>query len=362
MLPALDTPQKILVALSGGVDSSVCAALLVEQGHEVIGVTCVFCRDEAAGIASPDASSIERARGVATQLGIAHHVVDVQECFERNVLVPFARGYAAGQTPNPCVVCNPGAKFAALVEAMDAYGCSALATGHYAFVDTEGNLLRAADGTKDQSYFLYRVPGDVLARVVFPLAGITKEQVRHIARDKGLSVAETPESQDVCFAGVNGSGYKAIIRRYAPGAFAPGDIVDEKGCVLGVHTGIANYTIGQRKGLGIAAPEPLYVTSINAARNQVVVGGVAALARNRIAAGDIIIRSPLVGPVEQLTIKIRHGMEPVGARVRIDPAASGDPSQARIICDLDTPVSGVAPGQSLVCYRGDVTVCGGIIT
>ncbi len=247
--------MKIAVAMSGGVDSSVAAALLKDQGHEAIGLTMRLVDD--------GSGAIESARQVCAMLGIEHHVIDFRELFAREIIDYFSREYRAGRTPNPCVMCNRLIKFGALWEKAAAFGAECLATGHYARIEIVGNnvlLKKGLDAKKDQSYFLCRLSTEQLKHTVFPLGDLTKVKVKQLAKEKGLPAASRPESQDICFV--------PDIDR----ASAPGPVIDRRGKVLGEHQGIAAYTVGQRHGLGIAAAEPLYVTALEPERNAVVVG------------------------------------------------------------------------------------------
>lgn len=327
--------------MSGGVDSSTVAALLLAEGRDVVGVTL---RMRPGG---SDDGAIEDARAVAAALGVDHHVVDVSERFAGCVLDTYRGGYAAGVTPNPCIACNPSVKFPALIEAADRLDCDTVATGHYARIvtDIDGapRLARGSDRSKDQSYFLYRLGPDALSRIEFPLGDRAKDEVRALARGYGLEVADKPESQDTCFSG--------HIER---GAGVPGEIVDASGRVLGAHSGIEAFTVGQRRGIGVTAPEPLYVQAIDVANHRVVVGTYAELARRTVRAEEAIWyvgvpESPV--PVE---VRIRSNMEPVLGVV------SGD--SYTLTVRFDEPVYGVAPGQSVVCYQSDTVFCGGIIT
>jgi tRNA-uridine 2-sulfurtransferase len=342
----------VFVAMSGGVDSSVAAALLLEGGHDVTGVTMRLHSSAADEIPCCAQDAVRDAQGVCDLLGIAHVTVDVRDLFEREVVGYFAEEYAAGRTPNPCIHCNETVKFSRLMSEVTARGAEYLATGHYArlVTDDEGVqwLARAKDPSKDQSYFLYRLTRPQMQRVLFPVGEYTKLQVREIAMRLSLPIAEKPDSQEVCFAPAG--EHAGVVRARHPEAFAPGNIVDVNGAVLGTHTGIANYTVGQRKGLGIGGAEPLYVLEIDAATNRIVVGP-----RTGLAATHVIARDPIWYGAEEETIlaMVRYRMQPAPAR------AHG--GETRLDVEFDEPVEGIAPGQAVVCYRDDLVVGGGVI-
>jgi len=344
---------RVFVAMSGGVDSSVAAALLLEQGHEVTGVTMQLwpSSDEAGGCCSIEA--VRDARRVCDLLGIAHYALNYREVFEREVVRRFAAGYAAGATPNPCVSCNDRVKFADLLAKVLAQEAEFLATGHYARLLTHGggarSLARGVDADKDQSYFLYRLTDTQMSHVLFPLGALHKTEVRAFAERLGLPVARKRESQDICFAAEG--DYASVVAQRAPDAVRAGDIVDDEGRVVGCHQGLAHYTIGQRKGLGIGgSAEPLYVVRLDAQSNRVVVGRREKLSIQHVQATDVVWHGE---EYEQLTVAVRYRMEPVPAAVTF--------RGGRLAAALELPIDGVAPGQSLVCYRGDVVVGGGII-
>ncbi len=337
--------------MSGGVDSSATAALLTRAGREVVGVTFIFSEEPPV----PKQKSLDAAQSVADALRIEYHVVDMHEEFAERVIEPFAREYALGRTPNPCIRCNMTMKFAELFRLANRLDCDTIATGHYALVsrDEQGRMRvrRSSDPRKDQSYFLYRFTPEQLARLEFPLAGWEKDDVRSYARSQGLAPADYPESQDACFVGAG--GYLEIVAARHPEALIGGEIVDEQGRVLGRHDGIAHFTVGQRKGLGIAAEHPLYVLSIDPGAKRVVVGPLESLATTEFDADDAVFHEPLAPEGEHLAVRIRHGMEPVGAWV------TADSDTLHIV--PDEPVAGIAPGQSVVCYREDLVVCGGVL-
>ena len=327
--------------MSGGVDSSTVAALLTRWGRHVVGVTL---RLREGGV---DDEAISDAAAVAHALGIEHHIVDVRDRFASCVVERYSDDFKSGVTPNPCTICNPMVKFDALAQAAEKLGCARVATGHYARVvtDEQGRrrLARGADVCKDQSYFLYRLLPDALARVEFPLGALTKAEVRSMAAEFGLTVADKPESQDLCFAA-----------QVPTRPSSPGEIVDRNGVVLGLHDGIASFTVGQRKGIGVAAAEPLYVLALDALANRVVVGGWDELAQRGVTARDAVWHTAPTDAPQPVRVQLRSNMEPASGVV------SGDSYTLTVV--LDAPFHGVAPGQAVVCYQNDTVLCGGIIT
>ena len=355
----------VVVAMSGGVDSSVAALLLKQAGYEVIGLT-MQVRDHAParpGRAYQGCCSLEDiydARRVAEQLGIPFYVVNFQEQFAEKVVAPFVADYLAGRTPNPCVLCNREIKFAALLNRARELGAAYLATGHYARVaaPAEGQpcrMLRGRDPGKDQSYFLFALTQDHLRSTLFPVGELTKSQVRARAAEAGLKVKDKPESQEICF--VDERHYSEFVRarRGPEGRNGAGEIVDLEGKVLGRHEGIFGYTIGQRKGLKISAPAPLYVVALEAERNRVRVGPEAALYHRRVRVRDLnwISGSP-VPPSEEVQVKIRY--RALAQPARVEPAGGG---RGRIC--FNEPQRAVTPGQAAVWYRGEEVLGGGWI-
>lgn len=344
--------MRVFVAMSGGVDSSVAAALLCEAGHDVTGVTMQIWPpgDDEGGCCS--VSAVRDARRVCDLLGIAHYTLSFRESFERAVIDDFVAEYAAGRTPNPCIVCNDAVKFGDLLGRVRAQGADALATGHYArvVVGAAGTLelRRGLDPGKDQSYFLYRLSAEQLPYVRFPVGELTKPQVREHAARLGLAVAEKPDSQEVCFA--SPGEHASIVGGRRPDAVRSGAIVDSAGRVLGEHQGLAHYTVGQRHGLGLGGGEVRYVIALDAAANRIVVGPREALRLQRVIASDVVWRGASNMDVSAV---VRYRMTPVPAHARFD----GD----TLTIEFSTPVEGIAPGQAIVCYDSDTVVGGGVI-
>ena len=344
--------ERVLVAMSGGVDSSVAAALLLERGYHVQGLTMLLWRDPLAG----EGDAVERAKGVCAQLGIPHHTLDLREVFYRRVVEPFGQEYARGRTPNPCVRCNQQLKFALLLDHARELGGDYLATGHYARIarDAEGyHLLCGLDARKDQSYFLYGLDQERLGRLLLPLGTWRKEQVRAMARRRQLAVVDRSESQDLCFLG--GRDYRAWMRERFPEAVRPGPILDRRGRRLGTHQGLPMYTIGQREGLGIAAPRPLYVLALDVARNALIVGHAEELGWDSLLAAEMSYvagHPPAEGAAVEAKIRYRARRAPA----RVWPLADG---RARIV--FAKPLRDITPGQAVVLYRGERVLGGGII-
>ena len=358
-LPSGDRP-RVVVAMSGGVDSSVAAALLADQGYEVIGVMMRLWNEPANGAATPanrccTPDQMADARRVADRLNIPFYVIDVRDHFRRAIVQFFIDEHAAGRTPNPCVECNRQIRFTYLLERALALGAGYLATGHYARVRRDAGgfrLLRGVDADKDQSYVLHMLSQAHLAQVLFPIGGYTKTEVRELARAYNLPVAAKQESQDLCF--LKDNDYRGFLRRHGDAEPQPGEIVTADGRHLGRHAGLADYTIGQRKGLGLAAAEPLFVVGKDAARNALVVGPRAALAQAQLTARQVNwISGPPAAPIAA-AVKIRYKADPVVAQIAPGPDGSA-------VVQLAEPAYGVTPGQAAVFYDGDVCLGGGII-
>jgi tRNA-specific 2-thiouridylase len=351
---------RVVVAMSGGVDSSTAAAVLLDFGHEVVGVTLKLT--DATGTAASlggrccGPRDIEDARATAALLGFPHYVLDETAAFRRAVIDDFVAEHAAGRTPNPCVRCNEKLKFGPLLRFARAIGAERLATGHYARLDRAGDdvrLLRAQDRDKDQSYFLFGVPPSVLNAVLFPLGELTKPEVRALARRFALPNAEKPDSQQICF--IPDGDHKAFVEARG-GAGRPGEIVDESGTALGAHAGTHRFTVGQRRGVPAAAGQRRFVVRIEAATGKVVVGPRDSLAHRTLRVSELrwtAGRSPAAWPL-RCAVQIRH-------HAAAAPAWVAAPDRQGCAVDLDTPLLGVAPGQAAVFYVGDRVVGGGWI-
>lgn len=349
--------SRIVVGMSGGVDSSAAAALLKDQGYDVIGVMLRLWSDSETEnrCCAPDAQL--EARRIAAQLEIPFYVIDSQEAFYQAVVQPFIDGYAGGSTPNPCLNCNRQIRWKFLRSRAKALGAEYIATGHYAQIEISENgsclLLKNPDPDKDQSYFLHVLTQEDLSQTVFPLAEYTKPDVRQLARDFGLAVADRPDSQDLCFVGQE--NYRDFLRKIDPSILKPGPIIDLNGKILGEHQGLADYTIGQRKGLGIAAPEPYYVIKKDLAGNALIIGFKNELGRSNFHVKDINWISGK-GPNDSINadIKIRYKSKEVSGKI-----LPLDNNLAKI--DLEYSVPDITPGQAAVFYQGQICLGGGTI-
>ena len=354
--------MRIVVAMSGGVDSSVAAALLVEQGHEVIGLSMQLYDQSEGQTSFGSCCSIDDlhdARRVAAAINIPHYIVNFERQFREQVISNFVDEYTAGRTPLPCAHCNSDLKFATLAERALAFGAEAVATGHYARVDREADcdrfsLKRGLDPAKDQSYFLFSLTQAQLARAVFPIGNRAKDQVRDYARRRRLPVADKPDSQEICF--IPDHDYRAFVTRSVPETARAGVFVDEGGRVLGSHAGIHRFTVGQRKGLRLESPTgaPMYVLALRPADQQVVVGPKSSLEQTRLTASGVnwIVAQP-DGPL-RVAAQIRHRHQAAPATVR----ALGE-TGAEVV--FDTPQLAISPGQPVVFYDGDAVAGGGWI-
>ncbi len=351
--------KKVIVGMSGGVDSSVAAALLKEQGYEVIGVTLVLLPRELENDcpeASCSARAVEDARLVCQQLDIRFYAVNRRQKFRERVIDYYGHEYTAGHTPNPCIVCNRDLKFPELLRLARILDADYVATGHYARVEKgDGTILRLCKGiddAKEQSYFLYTLTQEMLAKIIFPLGEMTKDEVRQMAGELGLKVHGKPESQEVCFVAPPEAGYESFLRQWVPEKLRAGPIYDLEGNEIGRHKGIPLYTVGQRRGIGIAGEKPLYVLSINPDDNSIVVGR-----------DDELFKAELIGretvwvsghapeePIEA-EVKIRY-MHP-GAKALVAPLEAG-----RVKVAFERPERAIAPGQAAVFYHGNVVLGG----
>lgn len=349
---------RVVVAMSGGVDSSVVAALLAQQSLDVVGVTLQLY-DHGAAVNRKGAccagQDIHDARRVAERLGIAHYVLDYEDRFRRAVIEDFAESYTRGETPIPCVRCNQRIKFGDLLDLTRELGADLLATGHYVRrVDAvEGaEIHRAADERRDQSYFLFATTREQLAQLSFPLGGMPKEQVRDIARELGLLVADKPDSQDICF--VPQGRYSDVVRKLRPHASEPGEVVDSDGRVLGNHSGVINFTVGQRRGLGLSGNgEPLFVNRIDAANRRVIVAPRDSLRTKTFSLSDVNWLGPPGAESVSCSVKVRSTRPPAPAEVQL----AGDGSATVRLRDGE---DAVAPGQACVFYEtGGTRMLGG---
>jgi len=346
--------NKVVVGLSGGVDSSVAAATLHHQGYEVVGLTLWLMK----GKGQCCSEGMVDAAYICEQLGVPHHIVDSREVFQANIVDYLVAGYSAGITPLPCSQCNKSVKFGPMLHyAREQLGIDRIATGHYARISydlTAGRyqLQRAVDRNKDQSYFLYDLTQDLLAGSLFPLGDHTKAETRRIAAEFGLKTADKPESQDLCLVETHGSMQAFLDKYIAP---EKGDIVNQEGRVLGQHDGIHHYTIGQRKGLGIAAAEPLYVIGLDAVRNRVIVGDRTSAHQSECTVGRVnwvSIPEPAAPIRAEVQVRYRSNAVPV----TVIPLEA-----ARVKLVFDEPQFGITTGQAAVWYDGDILLAGGII-
>ena len=346
--------EKVLVAMSGGVDSSVAAARLVEQGYDVVGATMkLFCYgDEVPDRPCCSLDSINDARDVASAIGIPHYVLNLEDRFNLHVIQNFVSEYSRGRTPIPCVRCNSFTKFRDLLAHADALDCNYIATGHYA-VAREGGLYRGLDPAKDQSYFLWGIDRAVVARMLTPVGAMSKAETRACARRLGLTTAEKEESVEICF--VPDDNYVSVLERHLPAdapALVPGPLITTTGERIGEHRGYARYTIGQRKGLPGGLGSARYVVAIRPERREVVVGGVEDLAGHRIELEELNWLTDPLEPGDRCEVQIRY-------RARGTPATVLERGSERLTLALETPVRAITPGQSGVLYGAERRVLGG---
>ncbi len=349
--------KRVAVAMSGGVDSSLAAALLKEASYEVIGVTMQIWprqaseRDRIGGCCGLEA--IEGAQQVAYKLGIPHYVMNLRDIFAQMVIADFCREYSLGRTPNPCIKCNQYIKFEALLQKAKELDADFLATGHYARIDHSPNgyrLLKAVDLSKDQSYFLYTLGQRELQHLLFPLGNLYKVEVRKLAAKMGLPTSNRRDSQDVCF--ITDNDYRSFIAKHVP--LKPGDIVDTEGKILGKHGGLARYTVGQKQGLGLASNKRLYVLKLDTANNRLVIGTKDQLLSDRLIASKLSwVSGEIPREPNNITAKIRYKSPEVAAKLCL--------SDGTAEVNFNQPQSAATPGQAIVFYQGDVVLGGGII-
>ena len=354
-------PEKVMVGMSGGVDSSVSALLLREAGYECLGVTLHLYdgeeTDAPEGRTCCSLSDAEDARAAAYAMGMKHYVLNARDAFEEAVIRDFVCSYEAGDTPNPCIQCNRRLKFPHMYQKARELGCDYIATGHYARVERREDgrwlLKKGLDLSKDQSYVLYGLNQELLAHTKFPLGALTKPQVRELARERGLINAQKRDSQDICF--VPDGDYESFIRRYTGETYPPGDFIDESGKVLGQHRGMIGYTVGQRRGLGIAAAKPLYVLRKDISQNRVILSDNAALfSRTLRATGlNLIDRERMEVPIRcEAKIRYSHGQAACVAE---------QIGEDELTVTFDEPQRAITPGQAVVLYDGDTVIGGGTI-
>lgn len=355
----LQKGDRVAVAMSGGVDSSVVAAMAYEAGYDVVGITLQLYDHGRLAVKKGSCCAgqdIYDARMVADTMGFPHYVLDYESVFQENVMEDFVQGYLRGETPLPCVRCNQKVKFRDLLTTAQDLGAKALLTGHYVqrIQNSEGqwHMHRGADPVRDQSYFLFATTRSQLDYLDFPLGGLPKNVTREHAKRLGLTVSDKPDSQDICF--IPNGDYRSFVTKWAPQAAVEGEIVHVDGHSLGKHPGIIHFTIGQRRGLGIASPEPLYVVRVEADTHRVVVGPKEALACTKLKLKDVNwLQKPLAD--EAITVKIRSSQEPVSAHVT---QSLGDTACVELV----QPEYGVSPGQACVVYKGTQVLGGGWMT
>ena len=347
--------KRVVVAMSGGVDSSLTAALLKEQDYEIIGITMQIWPDSEKSDTCCSLSAVEDARRVASKIDIPYYVLNLKEEFKARVVDNFISEYKLGRTPNPCVRCNQYIKFEALLKKAQDLGTDFVATGHYARIEKKDRYLikKGLDPKKDQSYFLYPLTQTQLSKALMPLGELTKSEVRKLAADLGLQVADKPESQEICF--IDDDNYGRFLKEYIPEAVKPGPILDRQGNILGMHGGIVFYTVGQRRGLGIAHEKPLYVMSIDREKNTLIVGEWGETFSDELIASEVnlVAIKRLERPIK-VTAKIRYNDPEAGATLYpLD--------ENRVRLKFEKPQRAITPGQAVVFYQDDTLVGGGTI-
>ncbi|MBR5854872.1 MAG: tRNA 2-thiouridine(34) synthase MnmA [Paludibacteraceae bacterium] len=359
--------KRVLIGMSGGIDSTVAAILLQEQGYELVGATFrTFDPSPIAHHATPNCASeqsILDAQHMAAALGFEHHILDFRDTFREEVIGNFISEYACGHTPNPCVLCNSHIKWGKLMRAADLFGCDYIATGHYAQIaEHRGHtyLKTAVDTKKDQTYFLWMLTEENLRRTIFPLGGVTKAEVRQIALNQGFeALSKKEESQDICF--IPNNDYRTFLAQH--GVCVPqGEYIDTAGKILGMHQGFCHYTIGQRKGLGIALGSPKFVTKIDAENNRVTLGNREDLLTTEATIADVRIRDiEWLNKSPELQARIRYKSPAVEAQINFELGIKNYELNSEFKITFNNPVWGVTPGQSLVLYKDNLVIGGGII-
>ena len=352
--------KKAIIAMSGGVDSSVAAYLLKKDGYSCIGATMRLFTDEEIGVKTEKSccslEDVEDAKSVAKRLGMEHYVFNFTDEFEKKVIEKFVRSYETGATPNPCIDCNRYSKFEKLFQRMKELGYDYVATGHYARIEEKSGrflLKKAVDLTKDQSYVLYQMTQEQLSQTLFPLGSMTKEQTRKIAEESGFVNAKKHDSQDICF--VPDGDYASFIEHYRKKTYESGNFVDKNGNVLGTHKGIIRYTIGQRKGLGLSLPAPMYVLEKNIEKNEVVLCANGELFSKELDANDVNwIAFDLPPESFSAKVKIRYNQKEEPAKITVTGRDS-------VHIEFETPQRAIAKGQAAVIYDGDIVIGGGTI-
>ncbi len=349
----------VLVAMSGGVDSSVAACILKEQGYNCIGCTMKLFDSVDSHVKEEKTccslSDVEDARSVAFRLGMPHYVFNFKDEFCRKVIEPFAESYCAGRTPNPCIACNRYLKFEKLYERALTLSCGKIATGHYARIRCDGekyHLLKAADGTKDQSYVLYSLTQEQLSRTLFPLGELSKQETRRLAAEHGFLNSEKPDSQDICF--VPDGDYAGFIERLTGRQFPEGDFISPEGRILGRHRGIIHYTVGQRRGLGVPAASRLYVSAIDPVANTVTLTEKSGLTIDTVTVGDVnFISGESFKSLTKVSVRMRYHQK--------ESTAFAETDGEQLILHFSTPQAAPAPGQAAVLYNGEEVLGGGTI-